>query len=33
MKYNTAKKQNEKIAFITDEFLVIGIDVGSTKSV
>lgn len=30
MKYNTAKKQNEKIAFITDEFLVIGIDVGST---
>lgn len=29
MKYNTAKKQNEKIAYITDKFLVIGIDVGS----
>lgn len=30
MKYNTAKKQNAKIASITDEYLVIGIDVGSS---
>lgn len=30
MKYNIEeKKQNDKIAFITDEFLVVGIDVGS----
>lgn len=30
MKYNIEeKKQNSKIAFITDEFLVVGIDVGS----
>jgi len=30
MKYNTAKKQNAKIAFITDEYLVAGIDAGSS---